>query len=218
MLRRTGAIIIALLLVGLLGVPAHANVDDEHSKRDDEQTLTFFAKEAAFTFITAEGEVFTDEEADVATDGEEEEGFAPQPGDRFVGVDTVFADEALTEEVGRNDFECSVTDAHGDFPEDDNGDVSKESSGESEDGEEPDFFASLNCSGVVTLDEQGSLAWQGATTFPPAEEEGPFITVAITGGTGEFLGASGEAAISEVDDEGRTRYDVTLLHAMDDDD
>jgi hypothetical protein len=197
------ALLATLLTLGLLAPAATAGDDDDKrgkKKGGGATELTLYATEDAATLITREGEVL---------EGEEES--PPNVGDRFVATETVYADEDRTEEVGRNHIDCTVTEASGGFPEEP----------EAEE-EPPSFTLSLLCSGVLTLADQGDLSWSGVTTFTEESEGDLIITVAITGGTGDLLGSSGEVAIFDEsgDDEEAgegddvlSRYEVTLLDA-----
>jgi hypothetical protein len=194
------ALLAALLTLAVLTPAAAGPDDDEKGKRGGGGTdLTLYASEDVSTAITREGEV---------VEGDAEE-FAPDVGDRFIVTDTVYADEDRSEEVGRNHITCTVTEAAGEFPE-----------GEPDPEQElSPFTLSLMCSGVLALTGQGELSWSGVTTFTEAEAEadegGPFITVAITGGTDDLLGSSGEVDIftDEGEDDTLSRYEVTLLDA-----
>lgn len=118
----------------------------------------------------------------------------PEAGARFIVVDTLYSDEDRKDEVGRNDLVCTVTE------------VTDETS------------IDVLCSGVVRLDDKGSLAWQGAVTFEATEEESddePFIVVAITGGTEDFAEAKGQVEIFDdgsTEEESLSRYEVELSH------
>ncbi|MFA9428803.1 hypothetical protein [Egicoccus sp. AB-alg2] len=180
----------ALLAGGLLVTGSTAALAGPEDGDGGGTTLTLYAVEASFTYITATGEVLSDDEA-------ESEQTLPSAGDRFVFVDELYADEARTERVGRNDGECTFTAFTGETEE--------------------EFQASLVCHGVVTVDDTGSLAWQGALQFSAAEvdPEQPFATVAVTGGTGGLVGADGQVRIfdttAEGDEQSTTRYEVELL-------
>ena len=191
-MRRLLAVIAGLLLLlGLLGPNAVAGEDRTTDPDDHRPTLTLYATETSSVAISPTGEV------DPAED--DPSGFAP--GARFLAVDTLYSDEARTKRVGRNDLSCDVTEITGP-------------------AEEP-TGASLLCSGVIALDDQGSLAWQASVSFAMTEaedSEAPFATVAITGGTGDFRKAGGQVAIFEEgtpgedeDSESLTRYEVELL-------
>lgn len=127
---------------------------------------------------------------DVPSRGEEE---PPQVGDRFLIVDTLYRDRRLRREVGQNLIDCTFVSVSGETEE--------------------DFAASLLCHGVLTLDGKGDISWQGQTSFSAEEPEAdaPFITVALTGGTGRFTNAGGEAEIFETGEESQTRYEIDLL-------
>jgi hypothetical protein len=217
-LRKTFAsLVIMLMAMAMLAAPAIA-----HSKADSKADhkappkgvptapdlgvteLTLYAIEDVSTTITREGDVLT---------GDAAEEMAPEVGDRFIVTDTVYADAERTDEVGRNHIQCVVSEVDGELPET-----------EPAEGEKlPYFRVSILCSGVLDLFGQGTLSWSGVTTFTSedfeelTEEERltePFIVVAITGGTFDFVGASGEVAIfdeeSPVEGEIWSRYEVTL--------
>jgi hypothetical protein len=172
-----------VLLVGLIGGGV-ATADDQRGK-SGVQELTLYATETSFTIVTATGEVFPG--------GEEP---LPSAGDRFLLVDTLYADPERTEEVGRNLVECTFVTVTGEVEE--------------------ELTAQALCAGVVALDGQGDLAWQGQFRIPEAfAEEGPIITVAITGGTGAFERAGGSAAIfdetPEEAEQSLSRYEIRLL-------
>lgn len=123
------------------------------------------------------------------SDGEDDE-FLPEPGDRFTLRDDVFADEDRTEQLGSNTTECTFTTVGGETEE--------------------DFFASVACHGTLRVDGQGDISWQARGDFP---EEFGGITVSITGGTGAFLGASGEVGIEfgpEDEDPSTSVYHVRI--------
>jgi hypothetical protein len=213
-LRKTFvSLVITLMALAMVAAPAIA-----HSKADSKAPpkavptapdlgvteLTLYTIEDVSTTITREGDVLTDDAA---------EEMAPEVGDRFIATDTVYADAERTDEVGRNHIQCVVSEVAGELPET-----------EPTEGEElPYFRLSILCSGVLDLFGQGTLSWSGVTTFTSedfeelTEEEmldKPFIVVAITGGTFDFVGASGEVAIFEeespVEDETWNRYEVAL--------
>jgi hypothetical protein len=65
----------------------------------------------------------------------------------------------------------------------------------------------FHCVATLSLDS-GQITLQGLVETQGEDDSGPF-TVAITGGTGEFSGASGEAVIREVSDT-RSIYTLEL--------
>jgi hypothetical protein len=145
------------------------------------EELTWYATQVDSTYITATGEVFEDDE---------NEDFAPSPGDRFTFSDDVFVDEARTDQVGTNTGACTFVTAGGETEE--------------------DFFASVACHGDVRVDGEGDVSWQIRGDFPQ-EFEG--VTGSITGGTGAYFGASGEVEIvfdPEEDDPPADVYHVRL--------
>lgn len=176
-----------LLLVGLVGGGVATAGERDH-KRDKHraQELTLYATEASAVYVTATGEVFEDTAEPEAP---------PSPGDRFLVVDALFSDEERTKEVGRNLIECTLITAAGEVEE--------------------EFAADILCHGVVTLHGKGDLAWQAQFSAPEAFQEQPFVTVAITGGTGAFDRAGGAVEIfDESPEEGSetlSRYEVSLL-------
>jgi hypothetical protein len=210
-MRRTlAALITTLMALAIVATPAAAHTDAAPVAPDlDVTELTLYAIEDTFTVITADGTVLTDEEAADRP---------PSLGDRFVSIDNVYSDEERTELIGRNHFGCEVTEAEGELPDEE--DIVP--------GEELPFFrVSTLCSGALDLFGQGVVSWDGLATFSSEDLEElielgedalldePIIVVAITGGTFEFIGASGEVAIfgeeSPVEDEFWFRYEVTLL-------
>jgi hypothetical protein len=77
---------------------------------------------------------------------------------------------------------------------------------------EPD--AQIQCLGTITITGLGALSWQGTFKFGDFIDPG-FITVAITGGTGEFFDAGGEIRVSQPNPEAQDTpsvYEVHLLH------
>ena len=103
----------------------------------------------------------------------------PSLGDRFVFSDNVFRG---TEQVGITGGECTVTHVEPNpVPP----------------GQEP-TSAAVNCVATVQL-PKGQVTLQGLVTF--SEEAGNSFTVAITGGTGAYRTAHGEATITESEDE-----------------
>jgi hypothetical protein len=177
-MRRALALASTIALVALTGGSAAADSADNGTSSG--KVLTLYATEATSVNLSAQGEEVGDEEL-------------PTAGARFVGVDTLYSDEDREDEVGRNDFVCTITEV----------------------SDEP--TVDVVCSGVVRLDDSGSLAWSGATTFSEEEmsSDEPFIIVAITGGTEDFTGADGQVKIFDdgsTDDETLSRYEVDLSH------
>lgn len=180
-----------LLLIGLVagGGVAAAGEDSRSKQRDDHKAkhLTLYAEETSNTTIPAGGD---------PVEGEPDE--PPSAGDRFVIVDTLYRDADRTDEVGRNLVECTFISATGETEE--------------------EFAADLLCHGVVTLDGKGDIAWQAQTSFSGGEQadpDTPFVTVAITGGTGAFQKAGGQAEIFDISEEGEdapvlSRYEIEL--------
>lgn len=202
----------ALVLLVTLGGAALAGATEvqNHDSRNDRpvSTIDLYAVETAFTYVTADGQVFHEED--------EETFFAPGAGDRLLIVDTVYDNEARRDrdEVGRNDIVCNITESRGDFPGPDF---------DPETDELPDdLFFSAYCEGVLTL-EDGSLSFQGSFTQDAedfTEEVDPdtaFATLAITGGTGDYNRAGGEVSLFDISDydepdaETVNRYEVTLF-------
>jgi hypothetical protein len=186
----------ALTAMALLAPTAMATGD-----KHDGKTVDLYAIEDTSTLITREGEVFTDDDGD----------FDPDVGDRFVVTETVYYDADRTAEAGRNHIECTISESVGEFPET-----------EPAEGEDWPYFAvSFMCSGVLDLDQHGTMSWSGLTGFSSDDEfdedasESLFIMLAITGGTGSLVGASGEVAYYEQyteSDDVLSRYEVRLLH------
>lgn len=190
-------LVLTLMSLGIGGAEATSKQGQEDNSEGAEH-LTFYSEEVSSVTVTRTGEVF---------EGEEQEEFQPAAGDRFIIVEKLYSDEARDDEVGRNDIACTVTESSGEFPE-----------GEPAPGDEFDFLLRFVCEGVIYLDDDGTLTWQGAAEFSDetfeAEDE-PFITVAITGGTEKFVRAGGQVEISDVsaDEEDAavlSRYDVEL--------
>jgi hypothetical protein len=63
----------------------------------------------------------------------------------------------------------------------------------------PYTVATFHCFATLSLD-RGQITLQGLVEVQGEDDPGPF-TVAITGGTGAYRGASGEAVIRDVSDE-----------------
>lgn len=143
--------------------------------------LTLWARELRATDLAPDG-----------TDVTDDEDRTPEVGDRFMIVDELFADDDLTDEVGTNTIHCTVNDVVG----------------ESED----DFAMRLLCHGVARLDGD-DLSWQALAVFSSddePDEDDPFVTVAITGGTGDLDEAAGQIELFETDDPDVVRYEVDL--------
>lgn len=141
--------------------------------------LTLYSTVASESFVSAQGE-------DIGEEG-------PDAGARILLVDTLYRDGERTDEVGRNDLVCTVTEAT-----------------------EEDALQAL-CFGVVRLDDQGSLAWSAAVQLGAQAESAdePFMVVAVTGGTQEFTGADGQVELFEdgsTDEGAKVRYEVDLSH------
>ena len=66
---------------------------------------------------------------------------------------------------------------------------------------------SLQCTATLTFGGKGQLTVQGAITFRQGNNDDP--TLAVTGGTGDYAGASGEFVLIERR-EGPTRYSIHL--------
>ena len=197
-MRRSLVLVLATLMA--LAVLAPAAGSDDRRGREHDKSFTLYATEYSNITITREGEV-----------SENEEEFAPDLGDRFVVLETVYDDAERTDEVGRNHIECTITHVAGEFPE-----------AEPAEGVEPPFFeVEFVCSGVLDLQDRGTLSWSGVTGFSSDDfteesSEEPFIVLAITGGTGDLVGASGEVTIFDdptgSEEETLSRYEVSLLH------
>jgi len=191
-LMRTRRMLVTGLVLSLLSLGTGGAVAASAQEKD----LTFYAEEASSVDVTRTGEVF-----------EGDEDYTPAAGDRFIIVDKLYSDEARSDAAGRNDIACTVTEFSGEFPE-----------GEPAPGDEVDFLLRFICEGVIDLGDDGTLTWQGAAEFSDETSEGddvPFITVAITGGTGDFKRAGGQAELFDIgsDEEGApvlTRYEVAL--------
>lgn len=194
-------VLATLLAIALLAPAATAKSDGKKHGHSEKFTL-YAVEDEGFVTITREGDVLTDEE---------EESSTPDPGDRFVGTETVYSDEDRTDEVGRNHIECTVTESFGEFPTE-----------EPAQGEEIGRFGvSFVCAGVLDLYDQGTLSWSGVTGFSSEDfveepdENVPFIDLAINGGTDELIGSSGQATIFEEagndEEEVLSRYEVELL-------
>ncbi len=67
----------------------------------------------------------------------------------------------------------------------------------------PYMVAAFHCVATLAL-KRGQITLQGLVEMQSEDDPGPF-TVAITGGTGAYRGASGEAVIRDVSD-GKTIY------------
>lgn len=103
----------------------------------------------------------------------------PSIGDRFVFGDDVFRDGHKVGELGG---ECTVVRFAPDpVPA----------------GQEP-ISATVNCIATVRLPD-GQATLQGLVTF--SEEAGPSFDIAITGGTGAYRTAHGQATVTESEDE-----------------
>jgi hypothetical protein len=116
----------------------------------------------------------TDQEADLDLDPS-----GPSLGDRFVFSDNVFRGDR---QVGMLGAECTVTRLEPNpVPA----------------GQEP-TSATVNCVGTIQL-PKGQVTVQGLITF--SEEAGDRFTIAITGGTGAYRTAHGQATVTENEDE-----------------
>jgi hypothetical protein len=100
-------------------------------------------------------------------------------GDRFVFTDDVFRG---TENIGTLGGECTaVRLAPYPLPA----------------GQEP-TSVSFHCAATLSL-PKGQVTFQGLVTF--SEQAGPSFTIAITGGTGAYRTAHGQATITESEEE-----------------
>jgi hypothetical protein len=117
----------------------------------------------------------------------------PVVGTRFLTTEVLYSDAARTVEVGSQRIECVKVREYEDAP----------------------FAGDLLCHGVLILDGRGHLAWQGPLTFSPdgGDPTAPVFTMAVTGGTGDFLAAGGEILgfDESTDEESLTRYELTVV-------
>jgi len=74
--------------------------------------------------------------------------------------------------------------------------------------------AVAQCAATLSLGG-GQIAVQGLVTFPLAEETPPKFDLPITGGTGDFEGASGHITVEELND---TDANITVFLSQEDDD
>lgn len=184
-MRRLAILLCVIVTMLIAGGPAVAQQDSERD--DGSASFTLWATETYAVSVAPDGTVAE----------EPQEEFEPPVGTRFLAIDTLYADEERTEEVGSNRIACEV--------------VRIEAEPEEE------AFVDLLCQGVVTLDGQGDLPWQASVSFSDAEAdaEEPFVVVALTGGTGQFIAAGGEVAVfdetTEEAEAALSRYEVTLV-------
>jgi hypothetical protein len=117
----------------------------------------------------------------------------PVVGTRFLTSEIMYADAARTDEVGSQRIECVKVREY----------------------EDASFAGDLLCHGVLILDGRGYLAWQGPLTFSPdgGDPTAPVFTMAVTGGTGDFLAAGGEIRgfDESTEDESLTRYELAVV-------
>lgn len=184
-MRRFVILLFVIVAMLIAAGPAVAHQDSEGD--DGSDSFTLWAAETYAVLVAPDGTV----------EEEPQEEFEPTVGTRFLSIDTLYADEERTEEVGSNRIACEVVRIEGESEE--------------------DAFVDLLCQGVVTLDGQGDLPWQASVSFSAAEvdAEEPFVVVALTGGTGEFVAAGGEVAVfdetTEEAEAALSRYEVTLV-------
>lgn len=143
-------------------------------------------------------------------EGDEGDEVPPEVGDRFLLTDIIYEDAKRRDEIGRNYISCEVAEVEGEFPTEEPEDLA----------DLPFFSVAVACSGVLDLEDQGQLTWAGLTSFSSedlSEEDldEPFIVVALTGGTQDLIGASGQVEIFDEEAPSEediwTRYEVTLL-------
>lgn len=179
------------LLLGLLVPPgvAAAKGDDKSHDRENERWGS------SITLYSVEtSTVNISPSGDVDPPEDDPDSFGP--GARFLAVDLLYRDEDRTRRVGRNDISCVFTEVT---------------------GNEETGTATLLCHGVVRLDGEGSLTWQGSVTFASTDvpDEGdPFGIVGITGGTGVFRAAAGQIVLfdeSVTETQTLNRYELDLL-------
>ncbi len=104
-------------------------------------------------------------------------------GDRFVFSDDLYREKG-GEQVGTNVGECTFlrrdTDARS---------------------------VSIQCLATFSLDGKGQITVQGLITFVETQTTPEPLTVAVTGGTGDFAGVGGELTVEEVSE---TEANVTI--------
>ena len=108
----------------------------------------------------------------------------PSLGDEFIASETLFR---RGNEVGEAGIVCTTTEVVG-----------------------PYDVQTLHCVATLSL-RKGQITLQGLIEVQGMDDPGPF-TVAITGGTGKFRGASGEARIRDRAN-GTTVYKLKFDHA-----
>jgi hypothetical protein len=113
------------------------------------------------------------------------------PGDRFLSRDDLYVLGGTAQQpapvgdpVGRNTIDCTAIEAS-----------------------ETSFR--LLCHGVIEKFGLGTISWQAILVFS-AEAESQPITVAITGGTGVFANAGGEALVYDSEETGDAVYEIRL--------
>jgi hypothetical protein len=172
-MRRVALLSACVLVGGGLVVPATALADEEDGGghgHDNGRDVSWIAEEAEFAVVLPDGTTFTED----SPPPEEEQEFSLPIGARLFIEETLYATEDGTtrgDEVGRTAIECTAQAV----PED------------------------LRCDIAWVLDEGSQLHGSVVVVFSEASEPTQF-DIAVTGGTGEFAGASGVVSLTDTTD------------------
>jgi hypothetical protein len=179
---RRVAVLSAAVLAGALLSPSSALATDEDPRSHDDRWI---AVEDEFAFVLPNGDTFTEDDPPMA--GEEE--FAPPIGTRlFIGEVLYATEDGKTrgDEVGRTHIECTAQAVPVDFL----------------------------CSIAFVFD--GGSQLHGTVLVNVAEEEGggepAQFDIAVTGGTDDYDGASGEVSLLDLTDPGDPAAETVTLY------
>lgn len=145
----------------------------------------WIAVEDQFVIVLPDGSTFTDENPPPDEESE------PPTGARiFLGEALYATDDGETRgsEVGRTTIECTAQ----------------------------AIASTLLCDIVFDVDEAGQLHGTVLVDFGTQSETEPLqFDIAVTGGTGEFSGATGEVALTDITDPDDPEADTTTLYETD---
>lgn len=180
---RRAAVLLAAVLMGALLAPSSAFATEEDRRTDDGRWI---AVEEDVVIVLPNGETMSGDEPAMEGEGE---AFAPPVGTR------VFITEALYETsdgttrgdaAGRTYIECTAQ----------------------------AVSSVLLCDAVFSFEGGSQLHGSVVVDFAPATPTEQFrLDVAVTGGTGDYSGASGEVALTDISEQTEGDETVTLYEA-----
>lgn len=152
---------------------------------EDDHGNRWIAVEDHFAIVLPDGTTFTDDEEPA------EEDFPPPVGSQLFLSEALYeatADDERGDEVGRSHIECTAQVAPINF----------------------------SCDVTFVFHDGSQLHGTVVADFGAAETSEPFqLDVAVTGGTGEFSGATGEISLLDITDPDDPDAEVTTLYEAD---